>query len=694
MKTENIIKSTCDLCSSGCGMLIHMSNGQAIKVEGDPDSPISRGALCEKGWASLEYLYSPYRLRHPLKRVGARGEGKWQQITWDEALDTIAKQLMETKAKYGAESVAFVAGSNKGIRDILMVRFSNAFGSPNHTWAGYTCFIPRYMGAVMTYGYGTFPDYDYPPSLLVIWGANVRQSRFAEYGQTINALDKGIKLIVIDPVETEFAKRADFWLKIRPSTDLALALGMLNVVINEGLYDKDFVANWTVGFDQLKAHVQDYTPEAVEKITWIPEQTIREVARFYAAHTPACVQWGNGLDTNRNSFQTSRAISMLRAICGNIGVPGGELSWSLPVLLRRPDLRVEEKMPAAVWDKRVEFQHKTLPFIHEGLPQMIVKAILSGEPYRIRAAYVQGCNAMLSWANAKETFQALNKLDFLAVAELFMTPTAALADIVLPAATFFEFNSIVPPPYYPAYQVQQKVQEVDECWSDCRILNELAKRVGVADSFWDKEEQFLDDILGTAGMNFKEFARENVIVGTKQYRAYKATGFETPSKKVELYSNRLKDWVYDPLPVYREIPGSGYDEPMLAKEYPFILTNVKWVQFRHSGGKQIPTLRGSHPNPTTIMCTSAAEKLGIKEGDWIYIENKQGRIKQKATLSPNIDPRVIIVDFGWWYPERDASDQYGWAESNVNVLTSNKPPFNREVGSPNTRGIACKVYKA
>ena len=691
--TEYIVKSSCDICSSGCGVLIHMWNGQVVEIEGDPNSPINKGAICTKGSASLEYLYSPYRLRHPLKRGGIRGEGKWQQISWDEALSTIAKEINQAKKKYGAESVAFISGSNKGIRDVFLIRFANAFGSPNHFWSGYTCFMPRMLAAVITYGYGAFPDYEYPPDCLIIWGGNVRESRFGEYQQTLGALDRGTKLIVIDPIESEFAKRAYFWLRPRPSTDLALALGMINVIIKEGLYDKEFVDKWTVGFDKLKTHVQDYPPEKVEEITRVPADNIREVARFYAAHKPACIQWGNGFDTNRNSFQASRAVSILRTITGNLGIPGGELQWFLPALQNWQASRLEDKVTDDIWNKRVEAEYKTLPIIREGMPPAAVKAMLYGEPYPIHSAYMQGCNALLSWADAHETYKALQKLDFFAVAELFMTPTAALADIVLPAATYLEFNSIFSPPYYPVHQVQQKVTEVDECWSDLKILNELAQKAGMGEYFWENEDQALDEILRPTGLTFEEFRQTVVVTGSKLYRPYEQNGFATPSGKVELYSERLKDWGYDPLPVYYEIPGTAYDDPVLAEEYPLILTNAKVVQFRHSGGKQIATLRGSHPEPITTIHPETAKNLGIKEGDWVYIETKNGRIKQKVALSPSLDPSTVIVDYGWWYPERDVSDLYGWAESNVNILTSNKPPFSRELGSPNFRGLACKVYK-
>jgi len=314
---------------------------------------------------------------------------------------------------------------------------------------------------------------------------------------------------------------------------------------------------------------------------------------------------------------------MLRAVTSNLGVPGGELQWALSPLQRWQESRLEDIMADDIWKQRTEAECKTLPIMREGVAQSLVKAMLTGEPYPIHAVYMQGCNPLLSWANAHEVYKALRKLEFFAVAELFMTPTAALADIVLPAATYLEFNSIFSPPYYAAHQVQQKVTEVDECWSDLKILNELAKKAGLGKYFWENEDQALDEFLGPTGLTFDEFKKAVVVEGRKQYRAHEQSGFPTPSGKVELYSEQLKGWGYDPLPVFHEVPGSPYDDPDLYEDYPFILTNLKAEQYRHSGGKQIAGLRGAHPEPVSIIHTEAAEKLGIKEGDWLYIETKQ-----------------------------------------------------------------------
>jgi anaerobic selenocysteine-containing dehydrogenase len=691
-----VVRSTCGLCYSGCGVLVHLTDGKATEVEGDPDSPVNKGTLCAKGLASLEYLYHSERLKHPLRRMGERGKGRWQRISWDEALNVVAGELIEARDKYGAESVAFVQGAAKGLQDSYGERLVNAFGTPNLSTTGHVCFAPRAFASKITCGFNPIPDYEYPPACIVVWGANMAATRIGEHEQTIQALDKGTRLIVIDPRPTELAARAHTWLQLRPGSDLTLALGMINVIINEGLFDKAFVDNWTVGFDKLKAHIQDYSPERVEGITWLSAETIRKAARFYATNKPACIQWGNAIDQGVNSFQTARAVSILRAITDNLGVPGGESQWSSLGLLEwtSPELVLWNEMPADKWERRVGADHKLVPLFHRVLPQSIVKAVLQGDPYPIRVIFIQGANPLVTYSNAQQTYRALSELDFLVVVDMFMTPTAALADIVLPTASYLEFDNIVAPPYYPIAQVQQKVAEIGECRSDYEIINGLAKKMGLENYFWNDTEAFLDAILKPVGLTFSEFRRIGIISGKKQYRSYEVNGFETASGKVELYSSQLKGWGFDPLPIYREPPETPHSDPELAKEYPLIFITWKSEPYRHTGGKQIASLRDSHPEPIVTIHPETAGRLGIEEGDWVCIETKRGRIKQRATLSTGIAPRVVGADYAWWFPEEGISSLYGWAESNINILTDDEPPFNREMGSTNLRGVLCKVYKA
>lgn len=693
------IKSTCGLCAIGCGILVHVDNGRVIKVEGDLDNPLNEGVLCTKGLALLEHLYHPNRLQHPLKRLGERGEGKWLPISWDEALDTIAGELANAKKKYGAESVAFIRGSFKGgYQGEYIVRFANVFGSPNATNMEHVCFVPRVNASTITYGFYAIPDIDYPPACIVLWGANPAETLHHVYRRVERAIELGAKLVVINPVRIKGVDKAYLWLKLRPGSDLALALGILNVIINEGLYDRGFVEEWTAGFDELKAHVQEYPPEKVADITWVPAEMIRRAARLYATTKSACIQWGNAIDYGINSFQTSRAVCVLRAITNNLEISGGELQWSPPPQLprRSPVFRLPEKVPSEVHQRRITAEDKLLPIASYALPQGIINAIQNGEPYPIRAAYIQACNPLLTYPNAQHVYEALMRLDFLVVAEIFMTPTAALADIVLPAATRLEFDGIVVPPYsFSVALVQQQATRVEGCRSDYEILRDLARKLGLGDYFWDTEEQCLDFILAPAGITFKEFKKIGVLKGSKQYRTYLSKGFSTPSGKVEVYSHQLKEWGFDPLPTYYEPPETPLASPELIDEYPLVFTSGKRGCYRHSDNRQISSLRGSHPEPVTYINPETAERLNISDGDWVYIETNRGRIKQRAVLSSDdINPKVIVVDYGWWFPEDRSTDLFGWTESNINILTDDKPPYNREMGSPNLRGVLCKVYRA
>jgi len=694
---QKIIKSTCGLCPIGCGICVHMERGEVIKVEGDPDNSLNRGELCIKGLTSLEYLYHPQRLKHPLKRKGERGSGQWQEISWDEAEEEISTHLKKIKAEAGAEAVAFIHGAAKGLQDSYLSRLANVFGTPNVAWQGHVCFVPRVMASKITYGFYAIPDYDYPPSCIVLWGKNIAETLHHAHQRVTDALEKGAKLIVIDPRKTVLGKESDTSLQLRPGSDLALALGMIHVIIYEDLFDRGFVDKWTTGFNRLKNHVREYPPEKVEAITWVPAEKIRQAARLYARNKPACIQWGNAIDHGINSFQNARAISILRAITGNLGAPGGEIQPSSPSLFgrRSPELELTDKMPSDIWKRRLGADTQSLPMIRYVQPQSVIKAVMDEDPYAIRGLYIQGANPLLSYPNAQKTWQALMKVEFLAVADMFMTPTAAISDIVLPVASYLEFDSIVTPPYsYPMTLVQQRVTRIGECRSDYEILSGLARKLGLGEYFWDTEAACLDFVLKPAGLSFDAFKRKAIIPGSRQYGMHEENGFETPSGKVELYSDRLDAWGFDPLPTWHEPPETPESRPDLVDEYPFILMSWKSAPFRHSGGRQINPLRQEHPDPMVHIHPETAEKGGIHDGDKVVIETIRGRIKQKAHITKEIDPKVIGVDYAWWFPERGVSSMYGWAEANINILLDDNPPYNSEMGTTQLRGIVCKMYKA
>lgn len=698
MVPDGVVRSTCQLCLTGCGVLVHMKDGKPVKIEGDPENPVNKGVLCAKGLASIEILNHPARLNHPLKRVGEKGAGKWQRITWDEALDTIATKMKEAKEKYGAESVAFMRGCAKGYPDGFMFRLANVFGTPNKASHASNCHVPRHTASDITYGFMSLPDYEYVPACIMIWGLNQANTAVGEHRRLAEAIDKGSKVIVIDPWKTGYVNKANIWLKPRPCSDLALALGMINIIINEGLYDKSFVDTWTVGFEQLKKHVQEYSPEKVSEITWVPADSIREAARLYATSKPACLTWGNGIDNNVNSFGTARALAILRSITGNAGMPGGDVDWAQSGLIRKdmPEIMRPESLPPEMRNKGLSASEKKLPFFSFILPQSIVKSILKGDPYKLRVCYVQGGSLLHTYSHALETYEAFKKLDFLVVTDFFMIPTAQVADIVLPCGTFLEIDNIHQNDFSTNVSIVQKVAQIGERRSDYEILKELGKRLGLEEYFWDTNEGVLDFALKPVGLTFKEFRKIGLLPGRKQYKHYLKDGFHTPSKKIEIFSKRLQEWGFDPLPTWREPPESPFSDPTLAKKYPLVMTNRKLEYYQHSGERQITSLRARRPEPLVCIHPDTAGKLGIVDNDWVYIETKRGKIKQKAQLVLDLDPRVVIVDYGWWFPERgDNMEVNGWAESNVNVLTDNtRQSSNPEMGSATLRGILCKVYKA
>ncbi len=688
-----IVKTYCArMDHGGCGILVHVENGKITKIEGDPDSPLNRGTICAKGLAQVERLNHPDRLRYPLKRMGERGEGKWERISWDEALETIAEKIREMIEQDGPRAISFAQGAPKGLEYFLLMRLANLLNIPNISTPGHVCHMPRETASALTCGFFPVPDYDHPPACVVVWGSNLFQTN--EEGiigsQLRRALDQEAKLIVIDPGKTGAASRADLWLQPKPGTDLALALGVMKVIVDEDLYEKEFVENWTKGFPELKEHLQQYPLEKISEITWVSKEKIIETAHLFAQTKPASIQWGNALEHNLHSFQCARALLILMAITGNLDAPGGNVNRPGPPIMRPSELVQIKKFP----DKKEkilspEFRLSTMMgFVPS---QLIVKAILTEKPYPIRMMYIQGGNPLLSYANSMETFKAMKKLHFLAVSEIFLTPTAQLADIVLPAATNLEFDDIghVGLPHGFILARPKIVEPMGESRADSKILNELGKRLGYDPYFWDDMRECLDEILKPAGMTYDDFKNIGILRGKWECRGYEKKGFNTPSGKVEIYSQQLNEWGYRPLPGYQDLPESSY-----RKEYPLIFTSAKDPFYFHSAYRNISSLRNLSPEPVILIHPDTATDREISDGDWVSIETKTGSIRQKAKLNPEIDPRVVILSYGWWFPERNDLELSGWKESNINVLTNSDPPYEPAIGSTSLRAVPCRISKS
>jgi anaerobic selenocysteine-containing dehydrogenase len=693
-----IVKTCCSrMDHGGCGMIVHVENGRIQKIEGDPDSPLSRGTLCAKGLAQVERLNHPDRLQVPLKRAGQRGEGKWERVSWDEALETTAGKILEIIHRDGPRALAFAQGTPKGLEFFLMQRLANVLKAPNLATPGHICHMPRQMASTISCGFTPVADYEHSPACVVVWGSNLFQTN--EEGmigyQLKQALEGGARLVVIDPRKTGLASRADLWLQPRPGTDLALALGMLCVIVDEGLCDMSFVQGWTHGFSELKHHLQRYGLDSVSEITWIKKEEIVRAARLFSQTKPACIQWGNALEHNLNSFQCARALLTLMAVTGNLEVPGGNVCRESPPLMKIGEL-VQIKTFPDKREKGLGSQFRLASAAGFVPSPLIIKAILTAKPYPIRAMLIQGGNPLLSYANARETFEALKRLDFLTVSETFMTPTAQLADLVLPAATHFEFDDIghlgLPQGFILARP--KIVDPPGQCWSDSKILSELGRRLGYAQYFWNDMRECLDEILKPSGLTYDDFKQVGIVKGAWEYKTYEKRGFNTPSRKFEIYSERLKEWGYDSLPDYRELPESPVSTPELFEAFPLIFTSAKDPYYFHSSGRNLPSLRKRSPEPVVLLHPKTASRFHVHEGDWVSIETERGTIRQKAAFADEIDPRVVIVSFGWWFPERKDLELSGWKEANINILTSSAPPYEPAIGSTPLKGVLCRISKA
>ncbi|RLC68887.1 MAG: molybdopterin oxidoreductase [Chloroflexi bacterium] len=689
-------------------MLVTLEGGKIVGIKGDPQHPMNRGFICPKGAAYPEFVFHPHRLTYPLRRTGERGAGKWERVSWDTALSAIAAKFAEVKKRHGAEAICIVHGTGPKSNLFSCALLARALGTPNHASVGYLCYIPSVVAGVATHGGDILqevgPDYLNSRCILV-WAANPLISHPPRGRDILEAKKKGAKLLVVDPRYTELASKADLWAQIRPGTDDALALGMLHVIINEGLFDEQFVSDWCVGFEQLKERVQEYPPSRVSEITWIPQDKIIELARAYATNRPASLHHRVSLEMHINAAQTLRALNILVAVTGNIDQKGGNVfpvyptgftpkaEYSLIKDLFPLPLEVQQRRMGADEFRLLSGPDAPIPRAH--LPS-VIRAILTEEPYPIKAMFTTS-NIVLNLQGSKEVWAALKKLDFLVVADFFMTPTAELADIVLPAATWMERDEICDYSYTNFISVRQKVIEpVGECWDDLKIAIELMKRMGLARHLpFQSVEQWNDYKLRGMGMTFADLREKAYIIEPMRYEKYKEAGFNTPSGKVELYSSLFERNGYDPLPYYEENPETPVTSPELMAEYPFILiTGPRHLAFFHSEGRQIPSLRKLCPEPVMEVHPDTARELGIRDGDWVWIEipGGRGRVQQRARVTDMVHPKMVTAQHNWWFPEEPGPEHGCW-RSNINVIMPNEPPYDPVVGASPVRGCLCRIYK-
>ncbi|MCG6553548.1 MAG: molybdopterin-dependent oxidoreductase [Candidatus Magnetominusculus sp. LBB02] len=695
-----VFKSICRVCHGGCGALVSVEDGMVVSVKGDPESPVSRGWMCIKGLKSHDIANHPDRLKQPLKRAGGRGGNRWQEIAWDMALDEISNRVDDLRKTHGPETIALGQGTGRH-HYMHVVRFANALGTPNWYEPGLAqCFIPRVTVSHLTYGGFVVGDYygEVKPECIIFWGHNpLVTCADGELAPAVKrAMTEECNTITIDPRRSETAKRCKTWLAVRPATDAALALAMINVIIGEGLYDKEFVAAYTTGFDLLQAHVAKYTPQWAEDITWIKAEDIVKAARTYATSKPAILDWGLGLEQNSNSLQTVRAVAILRAITGNLDCQGGDI-MGMNILKGYPILK--DKLPPDSSKKRIggeEFKllsgwRAYMPSAH--IPGLF-GAMADGVPYKIRGLLIFGGNPLLTVSNPKKVLRAINALDFLCVTDLFMTPTARLADYVLPAAFWTEIDHVQGFPLVVenfAY-AQTAIAHTAECRQDEWIIDELSRRLALPGSETTYKEIYAYQLSQT-GLTQRQLAERGYHTPPHKYKKYLERGFRTPSKKVELYSSVLKRMDLPPLPEYVEPPEGPIASIELSAQLPYVLiTGARNKEYFHSEQRQVASLRRLRPHPSCELHPRAAAASGVSEGDWTVVVTIRGEAKFKAHITEDIHPDVISVEHGWWFPERVNDEKALW-ESNANVLTADAAPYDPAFGSYRLRGLLCNIRR-
>ncbi len=721
----------------GCAMYLTVKDGKVVKVEGDPESPITQGRLCPRCLALDEVMYSPKRITHPMIRDPKdRGKDAWREVTWDEAYDLIESKVREIWADYGPESIFTITGTGRESTLYAPAYTSSVLMSPNNAnvLSGTSCYGPRCTIANYQLGAGYpeldyaafFPDrYDDPryevPKYIMLWGKNpIYSSGDGFFGHAvIDLMKRGSKLIVVDPRVTWLATRAEWHLQLRPGTDAALAMAMANVIISEDLYDHEFVEKWCYGFDAFAECVAEWTPERAAEVCWVSPEDIRGAARAFATHRPSSAMWGLAIDTLRNGVQAGHTFLAIVALCGYFDIPGG-------VTLARPESFIGKwryesilTLPEELREKRiVDLDGKYSCYNSGGaMPGVLADSLLDWlemdePPYPLKMAWWVGTNPLSCMsAVPKRWHDAMMKVDFHVTNDIFMNASImALADVVLPLSTFAEHDGVVLPHFGRNTHfigAMNKAVDPGDTKSDVEIMFDMGKRLRPELWPWETPGDFFTEQLHTVyDWGWEELQKEVMHQQDFKYRKYETgdlrgdgePGFDTPTGLIELKSSIYPMFGEQALPYFKEPELSPYSDEIseeVKEEFPLVLTSGgRNISMFHSEHRQIPSLRAMNPWPLVTIHPETAKKYGIEDGDWVAIENPVGRCVQKAQLQEVVDPRVVHIEHAWWYPEQEGEEPnlFGNWKSNANNLTPHESIGVTGYGAP-YKNVICKIYK-
>jgi anaerobic selenocysteine-containing dehydrogenase len=683
----------------------------------DPSHPTGK-AICLKGKAAPEIVYHRSRLLHPLRRTRPKdvADPGWERVTWDEALDTVAERLQAAAAADGPQSVGFSSSSpsTSAISDAVdwVQRLIRAFGSPNYCNYVELCGWGRYFAPLYTFGVSVpgvyLPDLENAGCIL-FWGYNPSVARLAHATATVAAVGRGAKLIVVDPRKAGLAAKADHWLRVRPGTDAALALSLTHVMIENGWYDADFVRDWTNAGDEVDGHriwdllasrCAEFPPKATEAITGVSAADIVAAAKTIWEARPVAFYTWSGLEQHSGTTQAIRAIDVLYALTGSLDVPGGNVLFeAVPSNPIDGAEFVSDNRPPAVGLEHRPLGPARFDFV---TGEDFYTAVLDR---RIKTLVSFGGNMVMAHADSARGREALRSLDIFVQADLFMTPTAELADIVLPVSTPFEAEALK-----VGFEYSQEAQSLvqlrrplvpprGEARSDLQIVFDLAMRLGLGAAFWNGDiDAAFRHQLEPSGITLEELRAhpEGVRVPlTTRYRKYIETGFATPSGKVELYSATLAAHGYAPLPAFDEPLTSPRSRTDLADRYPLVLSCAKSLFFCETQHRQVASLRKSARDPQVEMHPSTAAARGIAAGGWISLETPHGSIRARAKFNPSLDPQVVFGQHGWWEACDDLGlpgyPPYGPDSANLNLVLR-QTPSDPISGSSPLRASVCDVF--
>ena len=656
--------SVCGMCLNKCGLIARVENGVVTKLDPNPKFFKSRGMLCARGNAGIQQIYDPDRLKYPLLRQGARGEGKWKRISWEEALDLAAEKLTAIAEKYTRCGVLFTPGSD--LQSTFVHHFAEVFGSYNVTTHESSCLVSRNRAYLDTFGEVPFADV-LNCKYIIMAGANRFEALITPDSiDLMTAMrEKGCKLVVLDPRFTKTAGLADQWYPIRPGTDMAFFLALAHVILHEDLYDKAYATEKLFGVDELKEHVRQYPPEWAETECEIPAADIRRIARELAAAAPAAMVYpGRRTSDYVNSTQIRRAMAIVNALLGNWDAPGGLLA-SRQVGLSNPEL------PETPWyddnpEDRVDAGMANMMFDEEGSFKHMRDAIISGKPYPVKGWFAYKINPMQSLTNREKTLRMINALDFMITVDITMSDTAWVSDLVLPAPSVLERRD-------PASGLQGSsacacvvtrdpvVPSLFESRPVFWILKELAGRMGLAKHFDFDMETYRKEQLRDLPDAGRDLVKNGVYYNhSKLYGIYEGKVFKTKSKKIELYNERYAQMGLPPMPVYKP--------PRQAPRESFRLVVGRNAYFTHCTTQNNILLNELMPENALWMHPEAAAGIGIKEGDQVHIKSPVGEGELRVTLKHGIRKDTIYMASGFGVLSRGLSRIYGKGVSTAELI--------------------------